>query len=163
MWQDMEKRQKQKEVERLLWRLLNQSAPQMLPSGRETRADNRRFHTRPIMVATDIDGRCATEEAVLALSGDVCGHGMSAYGAFPAQMGKVYVGVWFDDQAQIFLGEVRNVVAIGAGLSRICLELAEIAPPDAAGMATMRVLSSKLRKPQNTTKPGRFSDSLPRP
>jgi hypothetical protein len=139
------KRQKQGEVQRLLCRLLNSSSPELATGGLESRDEARAAHIRPMTLATEFDGEPAAGEALFGLTGDLCTHGLSVYVAHPVKTGKVFIGLWLEGKAHIFLGCVKNVVPIGGGFHRVGVELNEIAPPDGPGMATMRSLTEELR------------------
>jgi hypothetical protein len=139
------KRLKRGDVQRLLFRLVNHSSPEIASGGLESRVEGRAAHIRPMSLAFEVNGAPATGEAMFGLTGDVCSHGLSVYVAHSVEKRKAFIGLCVDGEVHVFLGRVKSAVPIGGGFHRVGLDLDELVPPDAPGVPAMRALTEELR------------------
>jgi hypothetical protein len=140
-------RRKHVEIGRTLYRLLNQSLPKRMTDDADARTETRSCHIRPVALTPLPNGAQAAAGTVFALTADMNGHGLSVYAKKAIEPGKVFVSLWFEGKAHVFLGVVRSVAAIGGGFCRIGLKLTDTANPDMAGMPSLLKIAARLKEP----------------
>lgn len=122
-------RDKQFEINRVIRRLLNNSAPNRIPLRGESRWELRSNRTMPVLLVPYDDNELSAGEVIYALTKNLSGQGLALVLHQPLRAEQVVVGIWSSAQAHFVAGKVRQSLALGGGFWQIGVETTEMLCP----------------------------------
>ncbi len=111
------------EVHKLVRRLIDNSAPNRVPSTGDARWENRSNRSLPVLLTPYDGAKVCVDELVHAVTKDLCSQGLALVLPHPFRAEQVVVGFWSDEQTHFVSGIVRQNVPFGGGFWQLGVEL----------------------------------------
>lgn len=121
------------EVQGILRRAIDSSAPNLVPEDSELRYDSRANRTFPLVLAPWVDDRALVGKAITALSKNLSSQGLTVLHAEPIEADELVVGFRLDSETYYILGRVRHRTPLGGGYGQLGIELTRIVSPTEYG------------------------------
>jgi hypothetical protein len=140
------KRKNTNEVQRLIRRAMDVSAPKMVLEDCEERADSRVMRAMPVILAPWEDDRPKIDEHTIALTKDLSSLGLAVVLPQPFRAEEVVIGLLIEDQPFYVRAWVRHNVPLGGGFWQLGLELAQrVTPGDYPALMLIDPITARLR------------------
>ncbi len=121
------------EVQGILRRAIDSSAPNVVPPDSELRYDSRSHRTFPMVLAPWADDRAVLGKAITALSKNLSSQGLTVLHVDPFESDDLVVGFRLDEETHYMLGRVRHRTALGGGFGQLGIELTRVVTPTEYG------------------------------
>lgn len=122
MWA-FSKRNRQREVQKLLFRVINRSTPNLPHGLGEIRGESRNQRTIPVLLLLETG---EGTETVYAITKDLSSTGLSIILSRPVSKTRITIGFWIEDEPRFLLGEVRGNVPLGGGFWQLGIQAMEV-------------------------------------
>jgi hypothetical protein len=121
------------EVQGILRRAIDSSAPNLVSQDSELRYDNRANRTFPLVLAPWAEDRAVLNKAITALSKNLSSQGLTVIHVDPFEAEELVVGFRLDEETHFMLGRVRHRTALGGGYGQLGIELTRVVTPTEYG------------------------------
>jgi hypothetical protein len=121
------------EVQGILRRAIDSSAPNLVPEDNELRYDSRANRTFPLVLAPWAENRAVLNKAITALSKNLSSQGLTVLHVDPFEADDLVVGFRLDGEIHYMLGRIRHRTPLGGGYGQLGIELTRIVSPTEYG------------------------------